>query len=57
VIMSRVIVVEATNHFVKAVVRYTAICEDFDLLEDGEVIPDYDPEFDEDTGEISWVKC
>ncbi|QXN72669.1 hypothetical protein RCZAHN_60 [Rhodobacter phage RcZahn] len=56
-IMSKVIVVEATNHFAEATVRYTAICEDFEPLPDGMMFPDYDPEFDEETGEISWTQC
>ncbi len=56
VIMSQVIVVEATNHFATGTVCYTAICADFEELEDGEMIPDYDPEYDTETDTVSWSK-
>lgn len=54
-IMGCVVVLEATNSFVKDQVDYIACSAAFDIVEEGAMIPEYDMEYDGETGEVTWT--
>lgn len=55
-IMGSLIVLHADNSFAKAQVNYTAICDEFDEVKNGEVTPDYEVEYDPETEEVTWIR-
>jgi hypothetical protein len=55
-IMASVIVVRAEHLLLEKCVNYCAMSPQFEELANGEVIPTYEPSYDEDTGEVSWTR-
>lgn len=55
-ILGTCIVLEATASFVTDTINYTAISPGFDELNNGEVVPEYDVEYDAESSEVSWTR-
>lgn len=55
-IMGQTIVLRAEHVLSLSSIEYEAICEHFDELAGGEIVPEYDVVYDGETGAITWAK-
>lgn len=55
-IMGQTIVVRAEVMIAEKVIEYHAICEHFEELDDGSMLPEYDVLYDGETDKITWSK-
>lgn len=55
-IMGQTIIVRAEAILAVDAIEYHAICEHFEELEDGMMVPEYDVIYDGETGKITWAK-
>ena len=55
-VLGECVVLRAECMLSQAAIEYVARCSAFAVVEDGDRVPDYDIEIDEDAGTITWVR-